>query len=288
MATDILYTPLSLLKNVTESLYNRWHSDPNGLGLAPFGLVEYNFWLNYLYNEDGAGYFFYELKLICLLYAGIDIQNNVLNSTQHSNLSAFLLSQLNFNNSNNGLLLPLRLLYRGSETIFDCDIFKKVCRNKRNILVLLRNKYDNVLFGGYSSIGIKGIGEHIPMISYIKPGSFYFIPDETAFLYRWQLQKKNMKFPEIFKMRKKTEWMAINRFMLDTTKMCDLCHFGLDDLYLTRWKQSNILRARSAPDAYEFQSGKQLCGQVTPHVIQDGGRVCYIDIDMIEIYQLKE
>eukprot|EP00483_Globobulimina_turgida_P009812 UN09831 len=185
-----MYTSLSLLTNVCNSLYNKWYPQFGAAGRR------LNFWLNYdLYNSDDTGYIIYNIKLICLLYAGIDIQNNMLSNTEQQDLNIFLLSHLNRLNSNvNGLFV---LLYRGNEKIFDCDIFRKICRNCPNILIIMRNKYDDVLFGGYTCVGIKGIGEYVSYTKWFTDDK-YKVFDDNAFLYRFVRQtNENKKKQEI-------------------------------------------------------------------------------------------
>eukprot|EP01083_Nonionella_stella_P094318 264562_1 len=223
------------------------------------------------------------LRIICLRYVGIDMNNNILSNKEQLNWIGFLASHTKCN-------ADLALLYRGSETVFDIDTLRKICEDKKHIVILLRNKYDHVLFGGYSSVGRIEEAETESMIqkasNFLIPGVLRpnYVSDDKAFLYRWT-KGKEMKFPEIFKVRKGKEHHAIPIIDRDPShREHSIFYFGTKDLLLDTLtlKDRHGLRIFCEPYDYRFKNGEELCGKSVPELQSTSE----FDIDIIEVYQL--
>eukprot|EP01083_Nonionella_stella_P175596 611949_1 len=283
----------SFLKTISiDSLYSRyrWFYSHHVLGSSPIGKAEqrkhasshgHEFWNCCAYNEDGAG-LIDNLRIICLRYVGIDMNNNILSNKEQLNWIGFLASHTKCN-------ADLALLYRGSETVFDIDTLRKICEDKKHIVILLRNKYDHVLFGGYSSVGRIEEAETESMIqkasNFLIPGVLRpnYVSDDKAFLYRWT-KGKEMKFPEIFKVRKGKEHHAIPIIDRDPShREHSIFYFGTKDLLLDTLtlKDRHGLRIFCEPYDYRFKNGEELCRPGIHHLNFEMSLTKFLEVSKI-------
>ncbi|RIA91643.1 hypothetical protein C1645_821730 [Glomus cerebriforme] len=116
-------------------------------------------------------------------------------------------------------LYKFNLIYRGSRDGIDNDSFKNNCKGHYSSLVLIKVQQSNKIFGGYSSIGLKSIGDDFLIDSL--GFQWYNSSDNFIFSFEDDQDMRNMKISRVLNNSK-----AILEY--NTTGF----NFGWDSLYM--------------------------------------------------------